>query len=513
MEQDKTGIRPIAPKEFAQAASPAPSTSNNSHLKILLLSGVALALGLGVVLVVFVLPKWLASDNTTPLASASSVSEKPNAASDATDTAPGADAAPQIPARHADATREETQNALKEVLEQLDQLVNRGAEQWAKSEVFNLREAIARGEKAYREKRYDEASTIYEQAGTSIKALQARIPAVIEQFLSQGDEALGHGNSAAASTAFDQVLAIDEQHEAALAGAARAATLDQVLALVEQAQGYEQLEQSTKALAAYKEAYALDAAAPGAAEAIKRLQTARTNAAFKKALADGFKALNKNQFDAARKAFKKAQKLGGERSELIAARADLKELETAYYINQHMRRAEAAVSDEQWAVALSAFNNALKRDSRLSPALAGANRAKQRKKLDETLVALLAKPERLADKDVRAEAERVLNAANAIAAAGPRLEGQRSRLERAVKLATTPIAVELRSDNLTQVTVYRVGKLGSFSAKQLSLLPGRYTAIGSRDGYRDVRVEIKLKHGTQTPAIMIQCDEVLSLGN
>ncbi len=54
-------------------------------------------------------------------------------------------------------------------------------------------------------------------------------------------------------------------------------------------------------------------------------------------------------------------------------------------------------------------------------------------------------------------------------------------------LASKPIAVRLTSDQLTTVTLYRVGDLGAFASKEVELRPGTYTVIGSRDGYRDVR--------------------------
>jgi len=46
------------------------------------------------------------------------------------------------------------------------------------------------------------------------------------------------------------------------------------------------------------------------------------------------------------------------------------------------------------------------------------------------------------------------------------------------------------SDNLTEVSVYRVGRLGRFTAQELLLRPGRYTVVGTREGYKDVRQEV-----------------------
>ena len=76
-----------------------------------------------------------------------------------------------------------------------------------------------------------------------------------------------------------------------------------------------------------------------------------------------------------------------------------------------------------------------------------------------------------------------------------------------MELASKPIAVRLESDQLTNVTLYRVGSLGAFAAKELELRPGTYTVIGSRDGYRDVRQTFTVRPGRDLPPISVVCFE------
>ncbi len=90
---------------------------------------------------------------------------------------------------------------------------------------------------------------------------------------------------------------------------------------------------------------------------------------------------------------------------------------------------------------------------------------------------------------------------------GPRLTSQVQDLGRLVDLASTPIAVRIESDQLTDVTLYRVGALGQFAAKSVELRPGTYTAIGSRDGYRDVRRTFTIVPGRDLPLISVICSE------
>ncbi len=73
--------------------------------------------------------------------------------------------------------------------------------------------------------------------------------------------------------------------------------------------------------------------------------------------------------------------------------------------------------------------------------------------------------------------------------------------------AETPIEVVLESDELTEVTVYRVGELGRFRRRALELLPGTYVVVGRRSGYRDVRLELVVDGGGAEPALTVRCEE------
>lgn len=69
-----------------------------------------------------------------------------------------------------------------------------------------------------------------------------------------------------------------------------------------------------------------------------------------------------------------------------------------------------------------------------------------------------------------------------------------------------PVRLSLVSDGFTQVTITNVGAFGSFTHRDVELKPGRYTVIGSREGYRDVRRDISVSPG-QTQTISVSCYE------
>jgi hypothetical protein len=76
-----------------------------------------------------------------------------------------------------------------------------------------------------------------------------------------------------------------------------------------------------------------------------------------------------------------------------------------------------------------------------------------------------------------------------------------------LKRAATPLTVRLVSDNATEVSIFRVGQLGKFSTRELELRPGEYVAVGSRPGFRDVRLEFRVAPEIELRPIVIKCEE------
>ncbi len=98
-------------------------------------------------------------------------------------------------------------------------------------------------------------------------------------------------------------------------------------------------------------------------------------------------------------------------------------------------------------------------------------------------------------------------AARAIQPAVPRLTAQLSKLDELIAGFDVDTRVQITSDNSTRVSIPRVGELGVFDSRELLLRPGNYTVIGTRDGYRDVRRELKIEPGQRSAALSVQCTE------
>ncbi len=170
-------------------------------------------------------------------------------------------------------------------------------------------------------------------------------------------------------------------------------------------------------------------------------------------------------------------------------------------------RAAAFEKRELWDQAVALYRQVLATDPTLVFAQTGLDRATTRAGLDAKLANLIQNPTLLFGDQTLAAARELLGVAAEIDDSGPRIEGQIKDLTALIALATRPIRIRLESDLLTEVTLYRVGALGAFSAKEVELRPGTYTAIGSRDGYRDVRRTFTIVPGREPASISVICKE------
>ncbi len=471
--------------------------------------GAALLLG-GLVLlaaaVVFVLPGYV-SEAAAPAPRSAENPAPADAAKAADRTAPAATAG-QSPWQQAQADREraESKAALDALLAVQYGLQERKVESWAPTE-FAAATAIAQqGDAAYRESRFAAATALYRDGEAQLKSLRDGIPARLEARLAAADAAFAAGDQAAALAAFGEAAAIEPANERARNGLARAARLDQLNSLRGAGTAQESSGQFGPAAASYREALALDGAwepARAALAAVEAKISAERSAAR---VSSGYSALAAGHLEEARGEFRSALALGAG----TAAREGLQQAE--FQLGQQgigalLQAATEAQGAEDWKQALQSYEAALAIDASLGPARSGRERARTRLALDEALTRLAAQPAKLASDNARSAADKLIAAAASIPDPGARLSAQIAKARSALVSMRTEIPVQLRSDGTTDVIVFRVGSLGSFTEKQIELLPGDYVVVGRRDGYRDVRVEFALRPGAPPPPVTVQCGQ------
>jgi hypothetical protein len=137
----------------------------------------------------------------------------------------------------------------------------------------------------------------------------------------------------------------------------------------------------------------------------------------------------------------------------------------------------------------------------------GSARATERLQLSDSLQALIDHPAALASARARAQAAELLQAAEDQSSPGPVLREQIARVTALLPGADRPVHLALVSDSLTQVSIQNVGTFGSFARRDVDLKPGHYTVIGTREGYRDVRLDVSIAPGQDVQTVSISCNE------
>jgi len=249
--------------------------------------------------------------------------------------------------------------------------------------------------------------------------------------------------------------------------------------------------------------------APARPRSTPRIQPSTAERQYIAAMSEGLNALENRRWQAAQSAFEQASRLRPGTPEVADGLARAKAGRRLETIADGIRRAREYERNEAWREAEKTYSAVLAIDPESAEALEGWSRTDSRATLDEKLEFHIATPGRLSTAKVFADAASTLEEAMDTVPSGPRLESQTARLEALLTRASTPVAVVLESDEYTDVVVHRVGRLGTFSRRELNLKPGAYTVVGSRDGYRDVRLRLVVPPGSPPKPLAVKCTERL----
>ena len=458
--------------------------------------------------VLFILPDW--QDNDQAVAGSATVN---NPADGAVTQAPapvtGKQPSPWSEAQLA-RQRKATQDILSQMLKQQDKLEQIGVRQWAPEAYTAAGKLAEAGDALYRQREYNKAKDSYQKGLDALNKLLKQSESVFSQAITTGFQAIDGGNSDAAQSAFKLALLIKPDNASALKGRQRADTLDQVLQLMAQGDELLQADQLEQAESTYRQVLKLDPDTEGADNKLATVKQKIIDRDFTTAMSDGYAALEDNRLDDARQSFKKAARIKPSAAEARNALRQTEDKLTVIKINKLLSSAAAAEKSERWQDAASAYGQALKLDANLAAALTGKQNATLRDHLDKNLNFAIDNPLRLADESVYKQTRTLYQAASRIQSPGPRLREQLATLTKLLQQARTPLAITFRSDNLTDITLYKTGDLGRFVSRKVSLVPGHYIVVGRRDGYQDVRVEFTIDPNKPIQSVIVQCEDKIS---
>jgi tetratricopeptide (TPR) repeat protein len=396
---------------------------------------------------------------------------------------------------------------LGELLSDFETLEKRSVQRWAAVPYSRAQEFYAAGDEAYLKRDWARAEVQYLDALSLLEPLFDQVEPEFEKALAGAQEAFEAGDRVEALRLFELAVAITPNHPEARAGYERAANLDTVLQLVDQGLDYEKELELDAAERSFRQACDLDPAWQPALDGLARVQETRLKMQFDSRMSEGFEFLAAGDYLAARAAFRMAKKLMPDSPEPADGLMQVDLGLRLQNIDTLEKEAVALEQAEHWDAAATTYEEILKVDANLSFAIDGLARSRRMGAIHAQLDEYIKDPDKLSIPSVMQKATTMVVDVTRMPDIGPRLAGQRDELSRLLKRAATPIPVELVSDNMTSVSIYKVGTLGTFTNTRLELRPGPYVAVGVRSGYRDVRLEFRVAPEIDMQPIVVRCEE------
>ena len=451
--------------------------------------------------VIFLLPKTVTNEGPVPQADkeiADEVQRQRDA--DAQDSG-----LPERDVRVQD--RDQTDEILGRLLSRVRTLEGRAVQRWGGVAYQRAVAVYAAGDAAYLENDYAIAADKYQEAYDTLEPLLDQVDIVFTTTLAEAEQALGNGDSVEALRLFELAVAISSSHATARAGLARAKSLDSVLALTEQGLSLERDLELDAARRSFEQAIELDPAWKVAKDGLQRVLQTINEREFDQRMTEGLTALAESDFLGARAAFRMALELQPGSREPADGLLQVDQGIRLGNIRALERQAATLEGGEQWQDSAGTYKRILELDGNLSFAQEGLGRSDQMIALHQQLDDLMADPDSLSVPRAMQSATQLVVNITRMPDIGPRLASRRDELSRLLKRAATPLTVQLVSDNLTNVSIYKVAKLGAFVARELALRPGTYVAVGSRLGYRDVRLEFRVAPEIDMQPVVVRCEE------
>ncbi|MFQ5766626.1 MAG: hypothetical protein ACE5ID_01385 [Acidobacteriota bacterium] len=415
-------------------------------------------------------------------------------------------AAEREPRRQADLRRQ-----AEEALHRADSLKTRLTSQqvqiWDGASFSRATRILPQGNKQMTAGHFGEALGSYEQAIAIMQSIESRAAEVLRQTLEKGEKALAAIDQEGAVAAFDLATRIDPDNRAAMVGLSRARVLDRVARLLAAGRQLEEQGDLDRAIHSYKQAVSLDPHSTAARDRVRRLQEQMKTNAWNHFMSQGLARLSAGDPKAARKAFIQAGRLRPDDPRVRDGLARVAAAQEDREIARLQAEAAALEEKEDWKQAAARYRQILKVHPTVKFAQEGEQRSLKRADLADRLAFHLAHPDRFSTPAVLEEVKKLLIEAGAVVPQGPQVRRKTEELRQLAAAAEHPVKVALISDDATQVTIYHVGTLGTFTRREIQLRPGIYTVVGTRQGFRDVRRQLRVEPGKTPPPLLVRCEE------
>ena len=452
-------------------------------------AGILVGLTFLLVMVIFILPLLLQEDKED--LSNQEIEEKPI-------LIPNQDILAQKPIAEA---------LLSELLIKIESLKLQGILFWGMERWEDLLIVQQDGDSAFIEQQYDVSANRYREALQMLSDMEVSIPDVLTNALKLGQTSILAGNKNDAIANFEIALAIDGNNLDAKQGLDRALKLDQVLVRTQRGQTEFGMGSYERAIESFEDALSIDPNWQAAIDGLAQSKKSYADELFQESLSKGYQSLNDESFDDAKSLFDQALSIRPSSQEALQALDELNLKRIASLTKSFKYKGLIAEVNEEWNQAKGFYEEILVIDPNLEEVKDSLSRVESRILLEAEMTSIIARSDAYNDNKVLGQAQALLETAKSIERIGPKMEGSIQKLDSLIRIALIPVDVIFESDELTEVTIFKVDQMGTFQQKIVPLRPGIYTARGSRKGFKDETIRFRVGPNKQNQRVRIICNK------
>lgn len=376
---------------------------------------------------------------------------------------------------------------------------------WGQAKYDSVLEQANQADQRFLEESYDQALKNYEVATVKLQELILEGEGLYALSIDEGLSALSIRDEVKAKYAFNQAIAIMPADPIATKGLSRAKLIPEILDLILQSERAELQGDIESAHAQLESILDLDPLSIDIEERAKVLENEVSIKKLKDKLSSAFIALDDKNYTTAEELFQTILKENPQNMEARAGIQQTLQNKTLARIQTLKMNALEKENIGDWKGALLDYETALEIDTSLTFAREGKFKLQAFISTTKQIESFIADPDALSNDDEFSMAKELISNASVLTGQSQYFDKRFLKFEKILAKAATPISLILLSDNATDVRINKIGPFGSFTRNVISLRPGRYTVVGSRDGCRDVRKTIVVSKDMDP--VTIACNE------
>lgn len=359
---------------------------------------------------------------------------------------------------------------------------------------------------AFDRSEYARAVTNVEEALRNAKTLKQEIADTFQASLSQANDAFLNDNAVLAQDLIDRALRLNGNSVDARALHARIGVLPEVLALFKTAAETEAQNQLLGLQGVLKKIVQLDPQRLSVALRLATLEEKIKRAKYNRHLQQASADIKAQNTQAARLEVAEASALYPGEPDTAALSAQIDTMERNRRVSALLQDAEVLEKQDNWPAVMARFEQILGEDASNRAAINGREKANKIISANNRVVDILNRQIRLQDATVYQKTLEFIDLIKPLAPDSKTLASSISTLEERLELWQQKVQVTVRSDGKSQVSVRRVGQVGTVKQKDILLRPGNYDFECSRKGYQSKIVEHFVPPGQNGTLVSISCD-------